>query len=126
MPALLSITITIATTTTTRPCTTATAVAVTFNARKTTVWGQTVKIAGNVAALGNWDTSKAVALSASGYTADNPIWSGTITLPAGTAIQYKYIVVEQDGSVSWEADPNRSWTVPRTCSTTSTRTDSWQ
>ncbi len=114
------------TTRTTAPCATATAVAVSFSVRKATVWGQTVKIAGSAAALGAWDTSKAVVLSAAGYTDANPVWSGTVTLPAGAAVQYKYIVVEQDGSVSWEADPNRSWTVPRTCATSSTRSDSWQ
>lgn len=115
-----------ATTTTTGSCTTATAVAVTFNELKTTTYGQTVKIVGNVAALGNWDTSKAVALDASSYTSSNPLWKGTVTLPAGQAIQYKYIVVNTDGSVTWEADPNHSYTVPKTCATTATKSDTWQ
>lgn len=113
-------------TTTTTSCATVTAVAVTFNSRKVTQFGQTVKIVGNVAALGNWDTSKAVALGASGYSASNPVWSGTVTLAAGQALQYKYIVVNQDGSVTWEADPNRAYTVPKSCSTTASRSDTWQ
>ncbi|KAI0381488.1 carbohydrate-binding module family 20 protein [Hypomontagnella monticulosa] len=108
------------------PCNTATSVRVTFNELKTTVYGQTVKIVGNVAALGNWDTSKAVALSASSYTASNPLWSGTVTLPAGQSIQYKYIVVNTDGSISWEADPNRAYTVPKTCATTAVKSDTWR
>ncbi|KAI1655789.1 carbohydrate-binding module family 20 protein [Daldinia decipiens] len=128
------ITTTVPTTTITRPtvtptttsCTVATAVAVTFNELKTTTYGQTVKIVGNVAALGNWDTSQAVALSASQYTSSNPLWKGTVTLPAGQAIQYKYIVVNTDGSVSWEADPNRSYTVPKTCATSSSQSDTWR
>lgn len=128
------ITTTVPTTTITRPtvtatttaCTTATAVAVTFNEVKTTTYGQTVKVVGNIAALGSWDTSKAVALSASSYTSSNPLWKGTITLPAGQAIQYKYIVVNTDGSITWEADPNRSYTVPRTCATTAATSDTWR
>lgn len=116
-----------ATTTTTGSCTTATAVAVTFNVLKTTTYGQTVKVVGNIAALGNWDTSSAVALSASSYTSSNPLWKGAITIPAGQAVQYKYIVVNTDGSVTWEADPNRSYTVPKTCATTATKsTETWQ
>ncbi|KAI1381523.1 carbohydrate-binding module family 20 protein [Hypoxylon crocopeplum] len=114
------------TTTSAGSCTTATSVAVTFNEVKTTTFGQTVKIVGNIAALGSWDTSKAVTLSASSYTSSNPLWKVTITLPAGQAIEYKYIVVNTDGSISWEADPNRSYTVPRTCATTSTKTDTWR
>ena len=113
-------------TTTTTSCAVATAVAVTFNSRKVTQFGQTVKIVGNTAALGNWDTGKAVALGASGYSASNPVWSGSVTLAAGQALQYKYIVVNQDGSVTWEADPNRAYTVPRSCSTTASRSDTWQ
>ncbi|KAI1499790.1 Six-hairpin glycosidase-like protein [Biscogniauxia marginata] len=114
------------TSTTTTACATATAVAVTFNARKVTTYGQTVKIVGNIDALGNWDTSKAVALNANLYTSSNPVWTTTITLPAGQAFQYKYIVVNTDSSVTWEADPNRSYTVAKSCSTSATQSDTWQ
>ncbi|KAI0131275.1 carbohydrate-binding module family 20 protein [Daldinia grandis] len=117
---------TVTPTTTAGSCTIATAVAVTFNELKSTNYGQTVKVVGNVAALGNWDTSKAVTLSASQYTSSNPLWKATITLPAGQSIQYKYIVVNSDGSVTWEADPNRAYTVPKTCATSSSKTDTWR
>ncbi|KAI1471374.1 carbohydrate-binding module family 20 protein [Daldinia caldariorum] len=117
---------TVTPTTTTGSCTVATAVAVTFNELKSTSWGQTVKVVGNVAALGNWDTSKAVTLSASQYSSSNPLWTVTVTLPAGQSVEYKYIVVNTDSSITWEADPNRAFTVPRTCATTSSRTDTWR
>lgn len=107
-------------------CATATSVAVTFNELASTTYGQTIKIVGSVAALGSWNTANAVTLSASGYTSSNPLWSATINLPAGTTIQYKYINVHSDGTVVWEADPNRSYTVPATCATTATKSDSWQ
>ncbi|KAI1639377.1 Six-hairpin glycosidase-like protein [Biscogniauxia mediterranea] len=114
------------TSTTTTACATATAVAVTFNVQKVTTYGQTVKIVGNIDALGNWNTGSAVALNANQYTSTNPLWTTTITLPAGQALQYKYIVVNTDGSVTWEADPNRSYTVARSCSSTATKSDTWQ
>jgi glucoamylase len=107
-------------------CPIATSVAVTFNERKTTSFGQTVKIVGNIGALGEWDTSRAVALGASQYTPSNPIWTVTINLNAGQVIQYKYIVVNTDGSVTWEADPNHTWTLPVSCARAVTRDDSWQ
>ncbi|KAK7948327.1 Glucoamylase [Apiospora aurea] len=111
---------------TTTSCAPATSVAVSFNERKVTSFGQTVKIVGNIPALGNWDTSKAVALGASQYTPNNPVWSVSITLAAGQALQYKYIVVNTDGSVTWEADPNHAYTVPQGCATQTSKSDSWQ
>ncbi|TGJ85214.1 hypothetical protein E0Z10_g3547 [Xylaria hypoxylon] len=107
-------------------CPQATAVAVSFTVTKVTVYGQTVKIVGNTSQLGNWDTSKAIALSASQYTSSNPIWSGSVTLTPGQSVQYKYIVVNTDGSVTWEADPNRAYSIPSGCDSTATKTDRWQ
>ncbi|KAI8944435.1 family 15 glycosyl hydrolase [Xylaria longipes] len=112
--------------TTTGSCPQVTAVAVTFTVSKTTTYGQTVKIVGNIDKLGNWDTTKAVTLSASQYTSSNPVWSGTISLSPGQAIQYKYIVVNTDGSVVWEADPNRSYSVATGCTSTAQKSDKWQ
>jgi hypothetical protein len=66
----------------------------------TTVVGQTIKISGSTDELGNWDASKAVALSADQYTSANPLWRGTVSLKVGTAVQYKFIKVESSGSVT--------------------------
>ncbi|KAH6685101.1 glucoamylase [Plectosphaerella plurivora] len=108
-------------------CSTPASVSVTFNARVTTQFGQTIKVVGNIAQLGNWNTNNAIALSASQYTASNPVWQAAINLPAGQSIQYKYINVASNGAVTWEKDPNRSWTVPAVCGqSTATRTDVWQ
>lgn len=114
------------TSTTTSSCATATSVAVTFDEIVTTVVGQTIKIAGDVDALGNWDTDNAVALSAGDYTSSNNLWDGTISFPAGTVIQYKYINVASNGDVTWEADPNHTYTVPATCATAVTVSNTWQ
>lgn len=112
-----------ATTLTTSTC--PSSVSVTFTERVITNLGDTIKIAGNTAELGNWDTSKAPSLSASQYTSSNPIWSVTLKLPAGQQVQYKFIKVSSGGSVSWESDPNRALDVP-SCQSTSTATSQWK
>ena len=113
-------------TTTSTGCVTATSVAVTFDETVVTTYGETIKIVGDIAALGNWDTSDAVALDASDYTSSNPLWKVAIELQAGQVIEYKYINVASDGTVTWEADPNHTYTVPQSCATTATKTDTWQ
>ncbi|KAJ5799088.1 CAZyme family GH15 and CBM20 [Penicillium psychrosexuale] len=115
------------TTSTTAPCTTPTAVAVTFNVIATTVYGQNIKLAGSISELGSWLPSSAIALSSSLYTTSNPLWFVTVTLPVGTGFTYKYIQVASDGTITWESDPNLSYTVPATCGTTAvTISDTWR
>ncbi|MFC4062425.1 carbohydrate-binding module family 20 domain-containing protein [Planomonospora corallina] len=95
-------------------------VAASFNANVTTAWGQNVFVVGDVAELGSWNPANAVALSAASY----PVWRATVNLPAGRTISYKYIKKNPDGSVTWESDPNRSFTTPS--GGTVTRDDSWR
>lgn len=111
-------TTTSATKTTTSATGTSTAcstVPVSFSETVTTQVGQTIKIVGSIAALGSWDTSKAIAMSAASYTAAKPVWTVTVNLPPGTAFTYKFINVASSGTVTWEADPNHSYTVPSSC-----------
>ncbi|CAI7627973.1 unnamed protein product [Penicillium discolor] len=115
------------TTSTTTSCTTPTAVAVTFNVIATTTYGQNIKLAGSISQLGSWSTSSAIALSASSYTTSNNLWFVTVTLPVGTSFTYKYVRVASDGTITWESDPNLSYTVPTTCGTTVvTISDTWR
>lgn len=106
------------TSTTSVACVVPTAVAVTFDEIATTVYGENIYLTGSISQLGNWDTSKAVALSASQYTSSNHLWYATVSLPAGTSFQYKFIRVSSSGKITWESDPNRSYTVPSACGTT--------
>jgi alpha-amylase len=101
--------------------TTCTSVPVTFEVNATTSWGQNVFVTGDTAALGNWNPASAVALSSASY----PVWRGTASLPAGTAVQYKYIKKE-GSSVVWESDPNRTRTTASTAPCSATWTDSWR
>ncbi len=63
-----------------------------------------------------------MALNANQYTASNPLWSVTLDLGLGS-FQYKFINVDSTGSVTWEADPNRSYTAVCGAQTVS---DTWQ
>lgn len=61
------------------------------------------------------------------YTSANPVWTVSLDLPVGTTFQYKFIKKEQDGSVVWESDPNRSSTVPNGCTGVKQAvSDSWR
>ncbi len=100
-------------------------VAVTFNQVVETAWGEAVQVIGSIPQLGTWDTSQAVSLDAAQYTDENPLWSGTVGIPAGTAFTYKYIRIGADGTVTWEADPDRSFVVPGS-GNSATRSDTWQ
>jgi alpha-amylase len=102
--------------------TTCTTAAISIAATVTTVWGQNVFIVGNTAALGSWSPASAVALSSTGY----PVWSGTVNLPVGTSVEYKYIKKDDAGTVTWESDPNRTRSTPSTSPCSATWTDSWR
>ncbi|MGI5231627.1 carbohydrate-binding module family 20 domain-containing protein [Actinoallomurus sp. CA-142502] len=93
---------------------------VTFDETATTTWGQNVFVVGSIPALGNWAPANAVALSSASY----PVWSATVTLPTATTFQYKYLKKNTDGSVTWESDPNRTYTTGT--GTTATVNDTWR
>ena len=104
---------------------TATSVAVTFNELVNTNFGETIKISGSTTQLGLWNTDDAIALSAANYTENDPLWFVTILLPAGQSMQYKFINVATDGTVTWQDGDNLEYTVPTGCSTTATVNNTW-
>jgi alpha-amylase len=99
---------------------TSSAVAVTFNENASTTFGQNVFVVGDNALLGAWNTNLATALSSAGY----PVWSSTVWLPKNTAIQYKYIKKNPDGTVTWEGSSNR--TANTGTGSTLTLNDTWR
>jgi chitodextrinase len=104
-----------------------TACAVSFTiANANTVVGQNLRVVGSVTALGSWAPASGFALTIQGSGANVP-WTGTVSLPPNTAIQYKY--VKWNGSTAtWESNQatvsgNREFSTPATCSGTITRND---
>jgi alpha-amylase len=84
----------------------ASTVSVTFAAIVTTWWGQNVSVVGSIPGLSGWDPNLSVALSSATY----PVWCATVSVPANTRFEYKYIKKDPDGTVEWESDPNRAYT----------------
>ncbi|KAK1977684.1 starch binding domain-containing protein, partial [Colletotrichum cereale] len=82
-------------------CTVAGNVAVTFDEVLKTNLGKTIKVEGSIAALGNWNAVSAPALSAAQYASTNNLWTYTVSLPADTTFQYKFIDVSSDGTATW-------------------------
>lgn len=89
---------------------------VTFSiANANTAAGQSLRVVGNVAALGAWAPASGFGLTIQG-SGVNATWRGTRALPCGTAVQYKY--VKWNGSTAvWEsnqatASGNRQFTTP--------------
>ncbi|KAJ8125580.1 hypothetical protein O1611_g8057 [Lasiodiplodia mahajangana] len=64
--------------------------------------------------LGSWDLNNAWPLDASGYTAERPLWSATIALTAGQAVNYAYVRTEDcSQDPIWEsATANRTLVIP--------------
>ena len=81
-------------------------VSATFDEYAPTTSGTDVYVTGSIAALGGWDTSKAVKLSSSGY----PVWSGEVSVPVNTSFTFKYLKKDASGNVTWESNANRSAT----------------
>lgn len=114
--------------TTASSCTQATALPVLFKEIVTTSVGQQIYLSGSISQLGSWDTDDAIALSADQYTSSNHLWYVQVTIPVGSSFQYKFIEkTSGSSSVTWESDPNRSYTVPTGCSgSTATVTATWR
>ncbi|MFC8509589.1 carbohydrate-binding module family 20 domain-containing protein [Streptomyces sp. NPDC057411] len=79
-----------------------------FNVNATTVTGQNIYVTGNRAELGNWAPAAAPKLDPAAY----PVWKLTVSLPAGTSFEYKYVRKDAAGNVTWESGANRTATVP--------------
>ncbi|WP_063774978.1 carbohydrate-binding module family 20 domain-containing protein [Streptacidiphilus anmyonensis] len=95
-------------------------VGVSFDETKSTVPGQNVYVVGSIAALGFWDPTKAVPLSSANY----PVWATTLSITPNTNFQYKYIVIDAAGNVTWESGANRTCTTGSSGSVT--LDDSWK
>ncbi|EJD49662.1 glucoamylase [Auricularia subglabra TFB-10046 SS5] len=94
---------------------------ITFKVTAQTVFGENIYLTGSVAALKNWSPENALGPLAN---PNYPQWQITVTVPASTAIEYKYIR-KNGGSVVWESDPNRSIVSPA-AGESATVTDTWR
>ena len=80
--------------------------------------GENVCLTGSIGALGDWSTGTAIPMTRSGSG-----WTTTVSLPASTGFQYKYIEEDSSGDVTWEPGGNQSAT---TGTGAGSLTDTWQ
>jgi len=73
-----------------------------------TYWGQSVYVVGDKAELGNWNPANAIVLSSAGY----PTWTGTISLPKNTNVEWKCIKRDESNpsaGLVWQNGANNSF-----------------
>jgi hypothetical protein len=70
-------------------------------------------LSGSVAELGNWATTWNGAV---GPVTIPAAGSGlqTVSVPAGSTVQFKFFVLHSNGSITWENGANHSYTIPAT------------
>ncbi|KAK6442114.1 glycoside hydrolase 15 protein [Oleoguttula sp. CCFEE 5521] len=99
-----------------------------FSELRSTNFGESISIVGSIPELGSWDTSSAAYMLGTNYTQAYPQWQRTLNIAPGTSFSYNHILFATDGTITYEADPDLSYTVPLGCSSANPamRYDSWQ
>jgi hypothetical protein len=85
--------------------------------------GDYIFLTGSTVELGNWSTTWDGAVGPM-LTPNYPNWFLNTGMPAGQAIQFKFIKIAANGAVTWENGGNHSYTVPT--SGTGSVTVNWQ
>jgi hypothetical protein len=83
----------------------------TVNNATPTQTGDYIFLTGNVIELGNWATTWDGAVGPM-LTPNYPNWFLNASVPAGQAIQFKFIKIAANGTVTWEGGANHTYTVP--------------
>jgi glycosidase len=73
--------------------------------------GDYIFLAGNTVELGNWGTTFDTAAGPM-LDPNYPNWFLNVSVPAGQNIQFKFIKIAANGTITWENGANHSYTVP--------------
>ena len=73
--------------------------------------GGYIFLTGSTVELGNWGTTFDTAIGPM-LDPNYPNWFLNTSMPAGTQIQFKFIKIASDGTVTWENGSNHLYTVP--------------
>jgi glucoamylase len=93
---------------------------VTFKVKANTKVGENIYLVGSSPLLSNWVQNSGIKLSPTNY----PIWNVTVSLPAGTSLEYKYLKRDSGGITVLESGGKRNFTTPSSGEVT--RNDSFQ
>src|SRR5205807_416628 len=80
------------------------------NATPTNV-GDYIFLTGNTIELGNWGTTFDTAIGPM-LAPNYPNWFLNASLPAGATVQFKFIKIAANGTVTWENGSNHQYTIP--------------
>ncbi|CAI5458862.1 unnamed protein product [Closterium sp. Yama58-4] len=67
-------------------------------------FGQAFGVVGGAPELGQWDPSRALQMEWS----PGHVWSAQTVLPAGSRIEFKIIMVTENGDIVWQPGPNKT------------------
>ena len=81
---------------------------VTFKVKAETRWAEAIYLVGNDPLLSQWVAESGIKLSAKDY----PIWATTISLPASTTFNYKFVKRDERDQTIWESGEDRVLTTP--------------
>ncbi|MGA7557089.1 MAG: alpha-amylase family glycosyl hydrolase, partial [Candidatus Acidiferrales bacterium] len=86
----------------------------TVNNATPTNTGDYIFLAGNTVELGNWGSPTPTFDNSVGPLLDPnyPTWFLNVSVPAGQTIQFKFVKIAADGTVTWENGSNHSYLVP--------------
>ena len=73
--------------------------------------GDYIFVTGNTVELGSWGTTFDTAIGPM-LAPNYPNWFLNVALPAGTQLQFKFIKIASNGTVTWEAGSNHTYTAP--------------
>ncbi|HEY0083048.1 MAG TPA: alpha-amylase family glycosyl hydrolase [Pyrinomonadaceae bacterium] len=83
----------------------------TVNNASPTQTGDYIFLTGNTVELGNWATTWDAAVGPM-LTPNYPNWFLNVSVPAGKTLQFKFIKIAANGTVTWESGANHTYTVP--------------
>ena len=83
----------------------------TVNNAVPTTFGDNIFLTGGTAELGKWSTTFDGAVGPM-LAPNYPNWFLNVSVPAGQAIEFKFIKIAGNGAVTWENGPNHKYTVP--------------
>lgn len=73
--------------------------------------GDYIFLTGDTVELGNWSTTWDGAVGPM-LTPNYPNWFLSVSVPAGQTIQFKFIKISADNTITWESGANHTYTVP--------------
>jgi hypothetical protein len=83
----------------------------TVNNATPTNTGDYIFVAGNTVELGTWGATFDTAIGPM-LDPNYPNWFLNVSVPAGQNIQFKFMKIAADGTVTWENGSNHTYTVP--------------